>query len=157
MLTESWLTRQCTRGAPSCETCTVAVQLMGSGSTVLQHLGPAVQRHQPGAVVTRQRRHGLVHDTVRHLPHLRPHSVFVAFSRAGGKRDSRRAGGLPSRRGKGPGGSSRGAGALVEGTPLPDNGACKHYRHSYRWLRFPCCGKCGRPCPWPCHWMTLQP
>jgi len=27
------------------------------------------------------------------------------------------------------------------GQPLPDNGACKHYRHSYRWFRFPCCGK----------------
>lgn len=27
------------------------------------------------------------------------------------------------------------------GQPLPNNGACQHYRHSYRWLRFPCCGR----------------
>jgi hypothetical protein len=27
------------------------------------------------------------------------------------------------------------------GQPLPGLGTCKHYRHSYRWLRFPCCGK----------------
>eukprot|EP00879_Flechtneria_rotunda_P010286 GHRR01010754.1.p1 GENE.GHRR01010754.1~~GHRR01010754.1.p1 ORF type:complete len:1021 (+),score=491.09 GHRR01010754.1:767-3829(+) len=33
-----------------------------------------------------------------------------------------------------------GAAGLDEGAPLPHNGACKHYRHSYRWLRFPCCG-----------------
>ncbi|CDR94809.1 CHY zinc finger domain containing protein, putative [Babesia bigemina] len=30
---------------------------------------------------------------------------------------------------------------LKVGTPLPDNGACKHYRKSFRWFRFPCCGK----------------
>eukprot|EP01113_Clastostelium_recurvatum_P037046 TRINITY_DN5378_c0_g1_i1.p1 TRINITY_DN5378_c0_g1~~TRINITY_DN5378_c0_g1_i1.p1 ORF type:complete len:745 (+),score=170.34 TRINITY_DN5378_c0_g1_i1:15-2249(+) len=30
---------------------------------------------------------------------------------------------------------------LTVGAPLPDKGACKHYRHSYRLLRFPCCGK----------------
>uniref|UniRef100_A0A0M3I3Y0 C3H1-type domain-containing protein n=1 Tax=Ascaris lumbricoides TaxID=6252 RepID=A0A0M3I3Y0_ASCLU len=30
---------------------------------------------------------------------------------------------------------------IVEGEPLPDHGTCKHYRKSYRWLRFPCCGK----------------
>jgi len=30
---------------------------------------------------------------------------------------------------------------IKEGTPLPDNGTCKHYKKSYRWLRFPCCGK----------------
>lgn len=29
----------------------------------------------------------------------------------------------------------------IAGQPLPDNGACKHYLHSYRWLRFPCCGR----------------
>ncbi|PRW56290.1 CHY zinc finger [Chlorella sorokiniana] len=27
------------------------------------------------------------------------------------------------------------------GSELPERGTCKHYRHSYRWLRFPCCGK----------------
>jgi len=31
------------------------------------------------------------------------------------------------------------------GHPLPQNGACKHYRRSSRWFRFPCCGK-----PFPC-------
>lgn len=31
--------------------------------------------------------------------------------------------------------------AIQEGKPLPNNGACKHYKKSYRWLRFPCCGK----------------
>jgi len=27
------------------------------------------------------------------------------------------------------------------GTPLPNNGTCKHYKNSCRWFRFPCCGK----------------
>uniref|UniRef100_A0A1I8ADH6 Nucleoporin NUP42 n=1 Tax=Steinernema glaseri TaxID=37863 RepID=A0A1I8ADH6_9BILA len=31
--------------------------------------------------------------------------------------------------------------AIVVGQPLPENGTCKHYKKSYRWLRFPCCGK----------------
>ncbi|KAJ2744698.1 hypothetical protein GGI20_002753 [Coemansia sp. BCRC 34301] len=30
---------------------------------------------------------------------------------------------------------------VVSGQPLPDHGACKHFRKSTRWLRFPCCGK----------------
>ena len=30
---------------------------------------------------------------------------------------------------------------LVIGQPLPERGTCKHYRKSFRWLRFPCCGK----------------
>jgi len=30
---------------------------------------------------------------------------------------------------------------IKEGSPLPDQGTCKHYKKSYRWLRFPCCGK----------------
>ncbi|CAH3161631.1 unnamed protein product [Porites evermanni] len=34
---------------------------------------------------------------------------------------------------------------LKEGQPLPANGTCKHYKKSFRWLRFPCCGKCY-PC-----------
>lgn len=28
---------------------------------------------------------------------------------------------------------------LKEGQPLPDKGACKHYKRSFRWFRFPCC------------------
>lgn len=31
--------------------------------------------------------------------------------------------------------------ALVVGQPLPHMGTCKHYHHSHRWLRFPCCGR----------------
>jgi len=30
---------------------------------------------------------------------------------------------------------------LEQGQPLPNTGTCSHYRHSHRWLRFPCCGK----------------
>ena len=29
---------------------------------------------------------------------------------------------------------------LKKGSPLPGRGACDHYRRSFRWLRFPCCG-----------------
>lgn len=39
--------------------------------------------------------------------------------------------------------------AIREGYPLPDFGTCKHYKQSYRWLRFPCCGK-AYPCD-VCH------
>ncbi|XP_053573237.1 uncharacterized protein LOC128663103 [Bombina bombina] len=35
------------------------------------------------------------------------------------------------------------------GKPLPDQGTCRHYRKSHRWLRFPCCGK-TYPCD-VCH------
>jgi len=35
------------------------------------------------------------------------------------------------------------------GRPLPNQGACGHYRQSFRWLRFPCCGL-AFPCP-ECH------
>ncbi|KAA0714896.1 hypothetical protein E1301_Tti010264 [Triplophysa tibetana] len=31
--------------------------------------------------------------------------------------------------------------AVQQGKPLPDKGACRHYRQSHRWLRFPCCGR----------------
>ncbi|CAH1253728.1 Hypp1230 [Branchiostoma lanceolatum] len=31
--------------------------------------------------------------------------------------------------------------AIQEGLPLPSNGICKHYKKSFRWLRFPCCGR----------------
>ncbi|EEC15059.1 conserved hypothetical protein [Ixodes scapularis] len=39
--------------------------------------------------------------------------------------------------------------AIQEGKPLPSNGICKHYKKSFRWLRFPCCGK-AYPCD-KCH------
>lgn len=39
--------------------------------------------------------------------------------------------------------------AIQEGRPLPDGGICKHYKKSFRWLRFPCCGK-AYPCD-KCH------
>ncbi|XP_064618580.1 uncharacterized protein LOC135482470 [Lineus longissimus] len=29
---------------------------------------------------------------------------------------------------------------IQEGMPLPNFGTCKHYKKSFRWLRFPCCG-----------------
>lgn len=34
------------------------------------------------------------------------------------------------------------------GTPLPDNGTCKHYKKSFRWLRFPCCGRVSPSQSW---------
>ncbi|EPX74013.1 zf-CHY type zinc finger protein [Schizosaccharomyces octosporus yFS286] len=30
---------------------------------------------------------------------------------------------------------------IVKGTPLPNRGACEHYKKSYRWFRFPCCNR----------------
>ncbi|KAK3601182.1 hypothetical protein CHS0354_004383 [Potamilus streckersoni] len=39
--------------------------------------------------------------------------------------------------------------AIQEGRPLPEYGTCKHFKKSFRWLRFPCCGKCY-PCD-VCH------
>ncbi|OCT53622.1 CHY zinc finger domain protein [Cladophialophora carrionii] len=30
---------------------------------------------------------------------------------------------------------------ISAGTPLPSNGTCPHYRHSYRWFRFSCCNR----------------
>ncbi|EMR70014.1 putative chy zinc finger domain-containing protein [Eutypa lata UCREL1] len=38
---------------------------------------------------------------------------------------------------------------LHAGEPLPDRGACAHYKRSYRWFRFSCCGKV-HPCD-RCH------
>ncbi|KAM4748944.1 protein KTI12 homolog [Rhinophrynus dorsalis] len=35
--------------------------------------------------------------------------------------------------------------SIQPGKPLPDQGTCRHYRKSFRWLRFPCCGK-AYPC-----------
>uniref|UniRef100_UPI00358ED4DD uncharacterized protein n=1 Tax=Myxine glutinosa TaxID=7769 RepID=UPI00358ED4DD len=35
--------------------------------------------------------------------------------------------------------------AFQPGKPLPENGTCKHYKKSFRWLRFPCCGR-AYPC-----------
>ncbi|KAF7660962.1 hypothetical protein LDENG_00270780 [Lucifuga dentata] len=39
--------------------------------------------------------------------------------------------------------------AVQKGKPLPEKGTCKHFRHSHRWLRFPCCGR-AYPCD-VCH------
>lgn len=36
-------------------------------------------------------------------------------------------------------------GTYKQGESLPKNGACSHYKHSYRFFRFPCCGK-AFPC-----------
>jgi hypothetical protein len=35
--------------------------------------------------------------------------------------------------------------SFKRGTPLPEHGACSHYKKSTRWLRFPCCGS-AHPC-----------
>ncbi|GMS85781.1 hypothetical protein PENTCL1PPCAC_7956, partial [Pristionchus entomophagus] len=43
---------------------------------------------------------------------------------------------------------------IVEGEPLPDMGTCKHYKKSYRWFRFPCCGRLF-PCD-TCHEETVK-
>lgn len=39
-----------------------------------------------------------------------------------------------------PGDIAANVGSSAVGEPLPDFGACSHYKHSHRWLRFPCCG-----------------
>eukprot|EP00050_Salpingoeca_kvevrii_P018921 m.80095 g.80095 ORF g.80095 m.80095 type:complete len:292 (-) comp8198_c2_seq1:19-894(-) len=44
---------------------------------------------------------------------------------------------------------------IVEGQPLPKNGACDHYSKSLRWLRFPCCGV-AYPCVL-CHQLSDCP
>ena len=38
---------------------------------------------------------------------------------------------------------------VTVGKPLPNKGACSHYKGSYRWLRFPCCNR-AFPCA-VCH------
>lgn len=48
-----------------------------------------------------------------------------------------------------PPGSKKQTAKWTHGKPLPLQGACKHYAHSYRWLRFPCCGA-AFPCD-ACH------
>merc|ERR1719396_134951 len=35
------------------------------------------------------------------------------------------------------------------GSPLPQMGACKHFKKSFKWYRFACCGR-AFPCP-ECH------
>jgi uncharacterized CHY-type Zn-finger protein len=39
--------------------------------------------------------------------------------------------------------------AIQEGHPLPSYGTCRHFKKSFRWFRFPCCGK-AYPCDY-CH------
>lgn len=38
---------------------------------------------------------------------------------------------------------------FVAGKPLPNEGTCRHYKQSYRWMRFPCCNL-AYPCD-ACH------
>jgi hypothetical protein len=47
------------------------------------------------------------------------------------------------------GGAPRKIQRFTPGRPLPLNGACTHYKRSYRWLRFPCCQR-AFPCD-VCH------
>ncbi|PSC71454.1 CHY zinc finger [Micractinium conductrix] len=75
-------------------------------------------------------------------------ALFVPLRRPSGPRGGAAGGDGAAQQGAGPRSHGSGAAAAVEfnglltpGQPLPDRGACRHYRHSYRWLRFPCCGK----------------
>lgn len=45
--------------------------------------------------------------------------------------------------------------AVTIGEPLPKYGACEHYAKSFRWYRFPCCGRVF-PCD-RCHDLLSQP
>lgn len=40
---------------------------------------------------------------------------------------------------------------IVEGTALPENGACVHFKKSLRWLRFGCCGRACVSSPDACN------
>jgi len=55
----------------------------------------------------------------------------------------------PPAAGGGRGGGKRPPQRIVAGQPLPDRGACQHFRRSLRWLRFRCCGR-AFACP-ICH------
>lgn len=77
-------------------------------------------------------------------------ALFVPNLRSAGQRGGAAgsgAGGGTARAGRQAGGGSGGDssavfnGLLQVGQPLPERGTCPHYKHSYRWLRFPCCGK----------------
>lgn len=78
-----------------------------------------------------------------------PSVGFIPLKPTGGGRGNGGGGGSggPATRLAGVGGR-QGAGrqlpqsntVLQVGQPLPARGTCKHYKHSYRWLRFPCCG-----------------
>jgi hypothetical protein len=57
-------------------------------------------------------------------------------------------GGMKKRKAKSSGGSGRKdtqSVGLVLGQSLPQNGSCEHYKKSFRWLKFPCCGQ-SFPC-----------
>jgi uncharacterized CHY-type Zn-finger protein len=49
----------------------------------------------------------------------------------------------------GAGGRGKRSQKFAVGNPLPLEGTCKHYKRSYRWFRFPCCGT-AYPCD-ECH------
>jgi len=60
-----------------------------------------------------------------------PEVKFLAVSASARANEARS---LPSRKPKE-------ALGIVSGTELPSRGRCRHYRKSYRWFRFSCCGK----------------
>jgi hypothetical protein len=66
-------------------------------------------------------------------------------SAAGGAGQTTNAGGPSSSSGRARRPSHPHQAPLVPGTPLPATGTCRHYPHSHRWLRFPCCGRLA-PC-----------
>ncbi|GAB4820690.1 hypothetical protein N2152v2_007736 [Parachlorella kessleri] len=70
-------------------------------------------------------------------------AAFVAAAGVGEAADRRGRQGVGSASGPRTGreGLSASNVVLTVGQPLPDLGTCRHYRHSHRWLRFPCCGR----------------
>lgn len=78
----------------------------------------------------------------RRMAFLAPAVDFTAVQRGGGGRGrgTTGAGGDDSGHNYGKTRSDRDI-VITPGQPLPDNGTCRHYRHSNRWLRFPCCGR----------------
>ena len=67
----------------------------------------------------------------------------VVKRRAGKRKEDPR-----GKMGKSKGGNMGGV-IIRVGNALPNDGACKHFKKSLRWLRFPCCGK-AFPCV-ACH------
>ncbi|XXQ39071.1 CHY-type domain-containing protein [Plasmodiophora brassicae] len=92
----------------------------------------------------------LCHQCHQRMSLVTAEVVFETDERGLGLRQQRvpkrsHVGDASEKRNKGPEQKPATRGALMIGTSLPDFGTCKHYTKSYRWLRFPCCGK-AFPC-----------
>ena len=68
-------------------------------------------------------------------------AAAVASTAAKAQQRPRRAGPRTGPAATGGGVAPGARGGLTPGAPLPALGACRHYAHSHRWLRFPCCGR----------------